>query len=275
MNDAVDEIPWGELGEAWWLEAADAGRWSRQQAKFAACQEAGMTQHAAAKLAGYSGEGDQLRKIGSATANTVGVKQLRKQAVIALELLGKPQSVQPLLTKSERMEKLSEIARGADRSLAIRAIEALEKNEQRQEEIATFPLDYEDGLFDWRLVRDNLRIPGGAVAILSIYDGLGRAIEDMPLLIDVFAMVERDSPAFLDHIRRKQSRASLREINERLANPRWQYENRVQVWREAGKSIGDVEALAKPGAETNQHVAVASLNGRSMIGAESGADAPG
>lgn len=244
MNEA-DEIPWGKapLGESFWLAEAASGRWSVQQAKFAACRQARFTQARAAKLAGYSGDADQLRKIGSATDKTVGVIKMRQAAEMALVLNGQPQPEQPLLSREDRRRLLSDLARSKDPGVSIRAIEALEKGE-KAEQLGDFDLVNDDGFNFERNIRNLLMQPGGAIIVVASLarPGSGYGLSGLPLLHDIIAMLKEQDPDYLDLLRRRENNADLASLDQKLANPSWQRDTRIKVWGEMGMTLEEVAA---------------------------------
>lgn len=245
MNEAANEVPWGDLGEPWWRDTGEQVKASEQQTKLAACLFAGMTQTAAARLSGYSSEDERARKSGSEAARTTRVKTLLALATAEVRARNLPSAPKTLMTKDEAMEKLTDIARGKDQSLALRAIEALNKSEKDADgEASFFTLMDVDGLNDWRIVRDNLLMPNGSIAIAALYDGQGVALADMPLLLDVAARLKRDHEPFFDHLRRSQGVTAQALLDQRLNDPNWQLPTRRQIWREKGMTIDDVEADA-------------------------------
>lgn len=279
---AIDEIPYGDLGLAWWRETGEQVRATEQQVKLAACLFSGMTRTAAARLAGYSSQDERARKSGSEAAKTNGVKTLLALATNEVKVRNLPSAPKTLMTRDEAMEKLTDIARGKDPSLALRAIEAINKNEASPTDIGAFAL-LDDGFNDWRIVRDYLRIAGGAVAITSIYDGLAGELESMPLVRDVVDMLKRDNPDFYDRLRSRQSKVGLVLLDRHLADPDWQRAARQKLWLEVGVdieavgSIADVngglsgpltnssaDALAKRSGEASQHATVSSIKAGSM-----------
>lgn len=265
---ATDQIPWGDhLGEAWWRAAGEQIKASEQQVKLAACLFAGTTKTAAARLAGYSSDEERARKSGSEAAKTTRVTTLLALATAEVRSRNLPSAPKTMMSRDEALEKLTDIARGADKSLALRAIEAIGKNEAQPNEIGKFAMR-DDGFGDWRIVRDYLRMQGGASAIASIYMGMGGDLGAIPLLHDVIEILKRDEPEFLDLIRRRHSKIGLAILDQQLADPDWQRPARLKLWLEIGvdldaaKSIAaalneydstnsSAEALAKRGAETD------------------------
>lgn len=245
MSDATNEIPWGDLGESWWRETGEQVKASEQQTKLAACLFAGMTQTAAARLSGYSSEDERARKSGSEAARTTRVKTLLALATAEVRARNLPSAPKTLMTRDEALEKLTDIARGTDKSLALRALEAINKADREGEgDVSFFTMMDTDGLNDWRIVRDNLLMPNGAIAIAALYDGQGVALADMPLLLDVVARLKRDHEPFFEHLRRNQGTTAMALLDARLMDAGWQRETRQKIWREKGMTIEDAESEA-------------------------------
>jgi hypothetical protein len=252
MSEAVDQIPWEPLGEAWWREAGAQMRASEMQTKFAACFFSGMTRTAAAKLSGYSSDEERARKSGSEAAQSSRVTSLLALATAEIKAKDMPPPSPKLMTETEWKLRLSDIAKGPDKALALRAGEALFREKENSSEIGRFSLATDDGFAEWRIVRDHLRLPGGAVAIVSFYMASGNHLAGMPMLHDAIGMLRRDDPEYYETVRRRHSRGGLIEIDRLLANPQWQYEAREKLWREVGLSIQKVEAQAL-GKTSNGH----------------------
>lgn len=259
----ANEIPWGnELGEDWWRATAEEVSATPQQMKLAACLFAGMTRTAAARLAGYSSNDERARKSGSDAAKTNGVKTLLALATAEMKARNLPAVPRTLMTRDEAREKLTDIARGADKSLALRAVEAINKmdNDKSEGEINFFTLTDVDGLNDWRIVRDYLMMPNGAIAIAVLYEGLGGALAEMPLLLDLVAQLRREDEAVYDRLRRAQGMTSRALLDQRLSDPLWQFATRKKIWTEIGMTIEDVEVRAG-GGSVNGTLAAGQMNG--------------
>lgn len=238
MNEAVDEIPWGEIAEADWLGEAAARRYTPQQAKFAACRQAGLAQWRAARAAGYSGDAEQLRKAGSAADKTVGVVQLRKWAEEQLLLRGLKPPEEPLLSREDRRRLLNKHAQSKDATTSLRALEHLEKFDKADAEAADW--ESPDGLSCERIVRSLLMIRGGAVTVVQSLTGDGLGLCSLPILHDVVAALRATDPEYLDILRRREKKADLEELERKLSNPQWQRSERIKVWGEIGMTLEDV-----------------------------------
>lgn len=237
------EIPWGPLGEQAWLNQAEACRYTPQQAKFAACRQAGFTRTRAAEVSGYSGTGAQLRNAGSLADKTVGVVQLRRWAEGQLALDGHTPPEEPLLSRDDLRRLLDKHARSGDPSISLRSIEALGKFEKVTSE-DDFDLSNDDGFNFDRNVRNLLMQPGGAIIVVASLarPGSPYGLSGLPLLRDVIGMLKEQDPDYLALLRRRENSVDLASLDEKLANPSHQHGVRVKVWAEVGMTIEDVEA---------------------------------
>lgn len=239
MDD--DNFQWGALGAEWWRETGASVNASREQIRYACLlHQGGMTQHFAAQLAGYNI--DPAEESGRATAShakrSKAVRELL--ALAAAEDAKTKNTVQPLvLSPQERAAILSEMGRdNKDPAVRIRAIEALERQEQQKRTIGQVPDD--DGFMPWRTVRDFLIMPGGAVAIFSLLTASGEIPSSFPLLRDVYGSLRKSAdPGIWDRLMKKLTRHSRIETERLLADSEWQREAREKIWREIGREPPD------------------------------------
>jgi hypothetical protein len=118
----TEEFNWDPLGEAFWTEAAATTGATMLQARFACCRHRGMTATGAARLAGYTSDGDGIRQAGSRAAKSTAVMNLLAMAVA--EAGGGDDG---LVDAAEAKRILSRLARGSDPNVRIKAIESLNK----------------------------------------------------------------------------------------------------------------------------------------------------
>ncbi len=130
MSDETESFDWSPLGESWWTEAAATTGASVLQARFACCRHRGMTATLSAKLAGYSGSNDSIRQVGSRTSKTTAVMN-----ILALAVAETGQGDENIVGGAEARRILSRLARGSDPNVRIKAIESLNKFEERDREI--------------------------------------------------------------------------------------------------------------------------------------------
>jgi len=78
----ADEDIWNPLGEQKWRELAEGTGASELQLKFAAARFGGASATEAAKLAGYAGDSDSLRRAGYSAVRSTAVQNLLELAAI-------------------------------------------------------------------------------------------------------------------------------------------------------------------------------------------------
>ncbi|MCA1546447.1 hypothetical protein I6F36_06460 [Bradyrhizobium sp. BRP19] len=247
MSEAESSIPWDQpLDRDWWTDTGARLGGSEQQIAFACCVFSGtMTQKQAAILAGYGAETDRKAiHAGSTAAKSRVVQNLLVMARAEVQRRELPAtSVEPF-SQEEWTQRLQEIARGPDAKLAMQAAQILFEGKPRSTEPGHFAL-LDDGFNGWRVCRDFLRVPGGAVAIASIHAAEGAELCGIPLLHDVVILLRRDDPEFYDRLRSRQSKIGLATLDQHLADPNWQRAARVKLWREVGVEIDETTADAK------------------------------
>ena len=225
-EEQTDNFDWGELGAEWWRATGAQCRATEMQIKFACARHAGASATGAARLAGYTDSPEDKSAIRQS-----GYKALRTTAVgNMLALAGaEDRTVAPkVLDKSARALQLSEmVSKTPDPTLKIRAIEALNKMDEREADLGQ--AFSEDGFSQWRTVRDFLKMPGGAVAIFSLHIGQGDTLANLPLLHDVHNAMMRDAPEMWE---RRAKQYPLHEqvwLKSRLDDREYQLGARVQV----------------------------------------------
>lgn len=246
-----EEIPWTFAGhdEAWWRELMQVVRATEQQLRFAVCRFAGMTQTRSARIAGYAAdEGERARKAGSEVAKSNGVTVLLALARADTTAADLPANAKGIMTRDEAAQLLSDLARTPDPSVSLRATEALLKQLPDVNERGVL----DDGYAEWRIARDFLTFPGGAVAYASLHHARGIGIDGLSLLHDVVLLLKRDDPEFYEMLRRRSRPITLASLDRHLSDSEWQLEAREKLWREIGIDLKDILSvgLIKPvGAE--------------------------
>jgi hypothetical protein len=224
---------WGPLGEKWWTENGDACRATPQQVRYSAARHGGATRSKSAELAGYAGDAQALRSAGSRVDDTDTVKNLLTLAAAASAGLT---NVDPVTVK-ECKDKVGKLVRSPDSGVALKAAELFVKLEQAEKVRGEHPDD--DGLSDWRLCRDYLRMENGATAFITLYKAawgdMGH-VANLPLLRDVHWKMESEPfgkqvwcwsvSCLSDEMKRC--------LQERLDDPEWQKDTRKQIWGEIG-----------------------------------------
>jgi len=254
-TDLESEIPWGALGRAWWLQVGAECRASEKQIKLAACRHAGMTRTRAAVLAGYASDGDRARKSGSDAAKSTAVTTMLTLASAAARGEAAP-GPKGIVTKEELEQKLSDLVRGHDPHLALRAsVEMTKLYEQRPGEWSPPPAGESDGYDDFRVARSFLRSPLGAAAYALLMTGEGFSLHQVPMVLDVAESTKRDVPALWDWLLSRQSAVGRQLLAKEMVSDR-QREIRRAMWSEIGVSVDDPAAV--PGAEEGEGQAMPS-----------------
>lgn len=236
--DEANEIPWGVFGRDWWLEAGKSAGANDQQIKLAACRFAGLTQEVCARLAGYSSKNGTGRQRGSAAEQTKGVQMLLTLAHAELRARDLPVETKPAISPQEMDQRLDAIIRGPDQSASLRAIELKHKLKGTSVDDGSIA-ETGDGFSEWRIVREFLRHPGGATMVVAHWKSNFIGISNIPLLHDVVRMIERDEPEYWQIVRNRLSSFDRMNLDRCLANPEWQLEARIKLWREVGIELGD------------------------------------
>jgi hypothetical protein len=223
---------WGVLGRDWWAENGAICRCTDRQIKFSAALHGRATQAKAAALAGYPGDEETLRVVGSRTANSDRVRNLLAMA----EAADGEAPGEQLITQTEIDRRLSRMIRSPDPSTALKSTELWTKLENQRRERGTYPED--DGFSDWRLARDMMLRPNGAAAAAMIMRA-DCALSGIPMFRDLYEALQRDAPEVWELLKRRHSATMLQDLDEKLANPKWQLEARRQMWREIGIDLPD------------------------------------
>jgi hypothetical protein len=128
MSEQQQQFQWGELGEKWWCENGAACRCTEHQIKYAASRHQGANKSKAATLAGYSGSPEALRSAGVRADGTKGVEDLLTLAGAAEDGGSKDGPATP----AEIDRKLTKLIRSPDGAISLKAIEAMERREERR-----------------------------------------------------------------------------------------------------------------------------------------------
>src|SRR5262249_14461102 len=155
-DEQTDDFDWGELGEQWWRDTGAQCRATETQIRFACARHAGASATGAARLAGYTDSPEDksaIRQSGYKALRTTAVANML--ALAAAEGQASPNG-RIILDKTERAKKLSELVNSPDPTLSIRAIEALNKMEDRQIELGQSTEN--DGHWEDRWTRDMLQM---------------------------------------------------------------------------------------------------------------------
>jgi len=112
----ADEDIWNPLGEQKWRELAEGTGASELQLKFAAARFGGASATEAAKLAGYAGDSDSLRRAGYSAVRSTAVQNLLELAAINAPGDAK-------ISDKEIDAKVARLIRSGDPNVVIKAAE--------------------------------------------------------------------------------------------------------------------------------------------------------
>jgi hypothetical protein len=224
------DFNWGELGAAWWLENGQTLGATDRQVKLACLKHgAQMSNTAAAKAAGYTGEDDSLRNTASKAVRAPKVQQLI--ALATAEATGTNSS--PMTPDARSV--IEKMMLSGDQNIRLAAAKELMKVENRAEGIGRAADT--DGFGTWRTARDYLRLPGGAAAYIHLHCGTGNPLSNLPLLQDFHTALMRDDPDLWQRMYARGSEFSRREVDRFVADRSYQIDARIKIWREVGVEI--------------------------------------
>src|SRR6516162_9646894 len=128
MTDTNNQDFWKPFGESVWRDFAQTVGASELQLKFGCARFNGSTATAAAKIAGYASDKDELRRAGySATRSTAVVALIELAETNAPEAAG--------LTDAEVDAKVAKLVRSPDPQISLKATELFDRRKQRQREL--------------------------------------------------------------------------------------------------------------------------------------------
>ena len=110
----TDTDLWHPLGEQRWRELSEGTGASELQLKFAAARFGGASATAAARMAGYSGTADSLRRAGYAAVRSTAVQNLLELAAINAPGDAK-------IGDREIDAKIAKLVRSADSNVSLKA----------------------------------------------------------------------------------------------------------------------------------------------------------
>jgi hypothetical protein len=128
-RDQAGPFDWGVLGENWWLEAAKSVGADERQTKFAAAKYRGCSNTDSARQAGYTDNTDAIRQVGYRCFRT-----RTCQTLLALAAAEGKGGVDGTADDAECERMLTNLMRGSDPNIKIRAAEALQKLRERKAE---------------------------------------------------------------------------------------------------------------------------------------------
>jgi hypothetical protein len=235
MTDTNSDDFYKPFGEAKWREFQETVQASDLQLKFAVARFNGATAAAAAKIAGYAGDHDAIRR--------AGYQAVRSAAVVALlDLAAVHAPAENALTEVEVDTRLARLVRSPDPLIMLKATELYDKRKARAKEAGETPDD--DGFSDWRLCRDFLCVENGASQFMLYYHGARKDLghpANYPMLHDVhsLAQTEEFGKAIWDWAIRDLSEVMKANLYGKLADPTYQIEARKKLWAEIGVRLDD------------------------------------
>jgi hypothetical protein len=235
MTDTVGDDFYKPFGEAKWKEFAETVQASDLQLRFSVARFNGASAAAAAKIAGYSGDHDAIRR--------AGYQAVRSAAVVALlDLAAVHAPAENALTDAEVDSRLARLVRSPDPLIMLKATELYDKRKARAKEAGTAPED--DGFSEWRACRDFLLIENGASQFMLYYRAKMKALghpANYPLLHDVHALASKEpfGMQIWEYCNGDLSEVMRDHLYKQISNPNWQLEARQKIWAEIGVRLDD------------------------------------
>jgi hypothetical protein len=237
MTDTNSEDFWRPFGESQWREFAETVQASDLQLKFAVARFNGASAAAAAKIAGYAGDRDAIRRAGYQAVRTAAVVGLLDMAAVHAP-------AENALTDAEVDSRLARLVRSPDPLVMLKATELFDKRKARAKEAGEAPED--DGLNEFRLARDYLCQENGASTFMLFYRAMKKDLghpANYPLLRDVFDLAQHEpfGQQIFDWCGKDLSETMRQLLNDRLADPDYQKETRIKIWKEIGVDIATAD----------------------------------
>jgi hypothetical protein len=241
MTDTTREDFWRPFGESQWKEFAETVQASDLQLRFSVARFNGASAAAAAKIAGYAGDHDAIRR--------AGYQAVRSAAVVALlDLAAVNAPTESKLTDAEVDSRLAKLVRSPDPLIMLKATELFDKRKQRAKEAGETPDD--DGLTAWRIERDFLLLPNGAIAYVFVH-----GIANCHLLHDTYSLLMQQEfgPEIWSRFYAKLNDDTRTRLDGLLANPDYQLDVRKKIWAEIDIDITKVDRPQHLRAGMNGH----------------------
>ncbi len=210
-----EDFDWGELGREWWLETAHSVGATERHAIFAAVKHRGGTNTDAARSAGFGGGSE-------ASVRSEGYRLARSNKIMRLLALASAEAgggYDGNVTLAETKQILSTLARGSDPAVRIKALEALNKIDERERERneQVELTDYTEQLFV--LARALPQSGLGAALGLSNYFEAAGQITGFPYLAEVAPIVSQTFSADWQRWRSKHKPDAIAELDKLAAGP--------------------------------------------------------
>jgi hypothetical protein len=200
---------WSPLGEPRWRELGEAAGCTELQLRFGIARFQGASQTAAARLAGYEGNGDALRRAGYAAYRSTGVQNLLELAAIHA-----PEST--AISDKEIDAKIAKLIRSSDSNVSLKAIEAFQKREATKKEVAE---NSRDESLEGNLAEIVAAVPessAGAFLAMSAFRSSFGSVVNFPYLRECGPVVAKSYPAEWAQWREK-SGGQWHEFLDRMA----------------------------------------------------------
>jgi hypothetical protein len=186
MTDSNDDF-WKPFGETKWRDFATTVSATELQLRYAVSKFNGSTNSAAAKVAGYKGDKDEIRRAGY-TAN-------RSTAVVALIELAETHAPQAAgLTDAEVDAKVAKLVRSPDPQISLKATEFFDRRKQRKEAASAQPeLTLEELLAD--IITSVPESGCGAFFAMSTFRSKTGNLINYPYLAETAPIIARYFPS--------------------------------------------------------------------------------
>jgi hypothetical protein len=235
VTDTTKEDFWRPFGESQWKEFAETVQASDLQLKFAVARFNGASAAAAAKIAGYAGDHDAIRR--------AGYQAVRSAAVVALlDLAAVHAPAENALTDSEVDTRLARLVRSPDPLIMLKATELYDKRKARAKEAGETPDD--DGFSDWRTCRDFLVIENGASQFMLYFRAARKSMghpSNYPLLHDVHSLAQKEpfGIQIWDYCCGDLSSVIRDDLYKKISDTDYQLKARQKIWAEIGVRLDD------------------------------------
>ena len=210
MTDNMSDDFFKPFGGAKWKEFQETVRASDLQLRFAVARFNGSTASAAAKIAGYAGDKDELRRAGySATRSTAVVALIELAETNAPEAAG--------LTDAEVDAKVAKLVRSPDPQISLKATELFDRRKQRKAELnAAKP---EESLEENLAIVIALVPESGCGAFLALSSFIhgGGFIGSFPFLAEVAPIISRHFPGDWQRWRAREKQQWVTDFLEKAA----------------------------------------------------------
>jgi len=203
---------WSPLGELRARELGEAAGCSELQLRFGMARFRGASQTAAAREAGYTGDGDAIRRAGYAACRSTGV-----QNFLELAAVDKPEST--TITDREIDAKVAKLIRSSDSNVALKAMEQHTKREVARKEAAESSTDI-DVWAECSAMCTDMPVSGvGAGLAMGVWVNGGGNLINFPLIAEAAPIVSKKWPEDCARWLEKHSEHSRPFLKEMAVGP--------------------------------------------------------